>query len=80
MLNKNSPVAQLVERVAVNHQVRGSSPRGGAIQSSLINKLERGKALIRQTNQGFFMCLGLKGLGDYFCQFVGLILIRGRPL
>ena len=26
-----SPVAQLVERVAVNHYVRGSSPRGGAI-------------------------------------------------
>ncbi len=28
-----SPVAQSVERVAVNHHVRGSSPRWGAIKS-----------------------------------------------
>jgi hypothetical protein len=31
--NSYSPVAQSVERVAVNHHVRGSSPRWGAIKS-----------------------------------------------
>jgi hypothetical protein len=35
MLNKSthSPVAQSVEQVAVNHLVRGSSPRWGANKS-----------------------------------------------
>ena len=30
LANKQSPVAQLVERVTVNHQVGGSSPSRGA--------------------------------------------------
>ena len=34
--NKYSPVAQSVERLAVNQHVRGSSPRWGARTQSLV--------------------------------------------
>ena len=34
-LPRHSPIAQLVEQVAVNHRVRGSSPRWGAILSHI---------------------------------------------
>ena len=32
--DENSPVAQLVERVTVNHQVGGSSPSRGVLQNN----------------------------------------------
>ena len=36
-INIHSPVAQLVEHVAVNHAVLGSSPSGGAKKQNLID-------------------------------------------
>jgi hypothetical protein len=63
--NRSSPVAQSVEQMAVNHRVRGSSPRWGA-------KNNEGLTIRRLTPLA---------LNDYLCRYIAdFLLINNRML
>ena len=81
-LKRSSPVAQSVEQMAVNHLVRGSSPRWGAKQKQGVSRKKVDPLFLCLVNlsplcphfsflpqkeaPGFLPGILLKGAGDFF--------------